>query len=60
MLSYGCIRLTSIVIPASVTEIEFGAFYVNNIPENIKAKIIAKFGDKVFGNEYAWINLSLK
>ena len=46
----GCRSLSDIVIPSSVTSIGDGAFYGCNFPDNLKQKLITRFGNKIFKN----------
>ena len=43
-----CSSLSEIVIPSSVTSIGDWAFYNCKFPDNLKQKIISRFGDKIF------------
>ena len=44
----GCSSLRDIVIPNSVNDIEDRAFEGCNFPDNLKQKLIFRFGDKIF------------
>ena len=43
-----CDSLSEIVIPSSVTSIGDRAFYKCKFPDNLKQKLISRFGDKIF------------
>ena len=43
-----CKSLTNIVIPDSVTSIGGCAFRCCNIPNDLKQKLISRFGEKIF------------
>ena len=43
-----CSSLSEIVVPSSVTSIGDWAFYNCKFPDNLKQKIISRFGDKIF------------
>ena len=45
---WGCGSLTDIVIPDSVTSIGGGAFNGCNFPNDLKQKLISRFGEKIF------------
>ena len=44
-----CRSLSSVVIPYSVTSIGDCAFYECNFPNDLKQKLISRFGEKIFG-----------
>ena len=45
---WGCSSLSDIVIPSSVTSIGDSAFIGCKFPDNLKQKLISRFGDRIF------------
>ena len=55
-----CDSLSEIVIPSSVASIGDSAFYKCKFPDNLKQKLISRFGDELFNDPFALLYLQFE